>query len=269
MLTLYHAPTSVCSQKVRVGLSLMRLRYESRMLNLQAGDQFDPAYLRLNPDAVVPTLVDNGLVVVESSLILAYLDRAHHGAQLMPKETKARVRAEHWLLRCLSIHAAINTLSFSTAMRKKILAEQSRAEIDDLAAKFPDPILGLKRKDLILNGLSSPYVGQALVYLRRMLADMQDQLAERPWLAGTTPGIADVALVAYVDRLDRLGFGGLWETEFARVGPWLDTWKVIPAYAEGIAAHVPPGSAEPMRAGGRAHWPELEARWNDPALRRT
>ncbi|PVB62149.1 glutathione S-transferase family protein [Labrenzia sp. 011] len=261
MLTLYHAPTSVCSQKVRVGLALMGLRYESRMLNLQAGDQFEPDYLKLNPDAVVPTLVDGDLVVVESSLILAYLDREHFGAQLMPSEPAGRVRAEHWLLRCLAIHAAINTLSFSTAMRKKLLAEKTPDEIDALAAKFPDPIMGQKRKDLILNGLASAYVGQALVHLRRLFVDMQAELEEGPWLGGNRVGIADVALVAYVDRLDRLGFGGFWEEEFARVGPWLDTWKALPAYASGIADHVPPGTAETMRSGGAAHWPELARRW--------
>ena len=201
-------------------------------------------------------------LIILSFLILAYLDRQHHGAQLMPREARARVRAEHWLLRCLAIHAAINTLSFSTAMRKKILAEKTPEEIDALAEMFPDPIMGLKRKDLILNGLASPYVGQALMQVRRLLTDMHAQLGEETWLDGSRPGIADVALVAYVDRLDRLGFSGFWEEVFPRVGPWLETWKVIPAYARGIADHVPPGGgAEAMRSGGSAHWPELEQRW--------
>ena len=70
MLLLYHGITSVCSVKVRVGLAEMGLAYDERVLDLQAGDQNDPAYLKLNRDAVVPTLVDDGLVVVESSLIL-------------------------------------------------------------------------------------------------------------------------------------------------------------------------------------------------------
>ncbi|MEM5585555.1 glutathione S-transferase family protein [Roseibium sp. AS2] len=265
MLTLYHAPTSVCSQKVRIGFALMDLSYESRMLNLQAGDQFDPDYLKLNPDAVVPTLVDDGLVVVESSLILAYLDRQHFGGRLMPSEAGARVRAEHWLLRCLPIHAAINTLSFSTAMRGKILAEKTSAEIDALAARFPDPMMGKKRKDLILNGLASPYVAQALIYLRRLFTDLQNELEEGPFLNGASPDISDVALSAYVDRLDRLGFSGLWEDTFPRVGAWLEAWKAVPAYAQGITDHLPPGSAEAMKAGGSAHWPELALRWRELA----
>ena len=45
------------------------------MLKLQ-GDQFDPAYLKLNPNGVVPTLVHNGQPITESAVILYYLEDA-------------------------------------------------------------------------------------------------------------------------------------------------------------------------------------------------
>lgn len=263
MLILYHAPTSVCSQKVRVGLSLMGLSYESRELDLKAGDQFAPDYRRLNPDAVVPTLIDGDLVVVESSLILAYLDREHNRGRLMPSDRASRAMAEHWLLRCLGIHAAINAMSFSTAMGAVLRKQKTADEIDALAARFPDPVMGQKRKDLILNGLASPYVRSALVQLRRTLADMQAQLSTGPWMAGEAPGIVDIALVAYIDRLDRLGFAGLWTEGYDRIAPWLAAWQERPAYREGIAAYVPPGAAEQMRAGGAAHWPEVARLWRE------
>lgn len=262
MLTLYHAPTSVCSQKVRVGLALIGLGYESRIVDLPAGEQFTPGYRALNPDAVVPTLVDDGLVVVESSLILEYLDREHNGGRLMPQDRAGRVAAQHWLLRCLHIHAAINTLSFATVLRQAILAKSSPADIDALAAKFPDPVMGAKRRDLIVNGTASVYVGQALMYLRRLLDDLQAQLTG-PWLGGDAPDIRDVALLAYVDRLDRLGLEGLWAAHPA-VAPWLARWRATPAYAEGIEAFVPPNSAPPMRAAGAEHWPALRDRWAAP-----
>lgn len=261
MLTLHHAPTSVCSQKVRVGMALMGLSYESVVLNLQKGDQFAPDYLRLNPDAVVPTLVDDDLVVVESSLILAYLDRVHNAGRLMPTGGADRVAAEHWLLRCISIHAAINTMSFSTAMRQTILALKSREEIEAQAARMPDPIMGAKRLDLIVNGLSSPYVGQAMLHLRRLLGDLQAALDPGPFVAGGAPGLVDVAVVAYVDRLDRLGLSGFWEREFPAVGDWLAEWKASSAYVAGIEDWVPEGSASDMRAAGLAHWEEIERAW--------
>jgi len=260
MLTLHHAPNSVCSQKVRVMLACLGLSYDSRVLDLQAGDQFAPAYRALNPDAVVPTLVDDGLVVVESSLILEYLDREYNGGRMMPQDRAARQAAQHWLLRCLAIHAAINTLSFATAFRGPILARSTPDEIDAMVAKLPDPVMGAKRRDLIVNGLDSAYAGQALLHLRRMFDDMQAQLSG-PWLGGgEAPGIADVALLAYVDRLERLGLAGLWDTHPA-IAPWLARWRGTDAYAAGIEAFVPPGSAAPMRAAGSGQWPALRTRW--------
>lgn len=262
MLTLHHADTSVCSQKVRMMLALLGLDYESILLSLPRGDQFRPEYRALNPDAVVPTLVDDGLVVVESSLILDYLDREHNGGRLTPPDRAGRVRAQHWLLRCLHIHAAINTLTFSTANRAALLAKLSPAEINALAAKFPDPVMGNKRRDLLLNGLASPYVDQALMYLRRLLDDLQAQLTG-DWLGGDAPNIIDVALVAYVDRLDRLGFDGLW-AEYPAVAPWLARWRTTDAYEAAIEGFVPANSAAPMRAAGAEHWPALQQRWSAP-----
>ena len=263
MLRLYHAPTSVCSQKVRLGLALIKLDYDSRVLDLQSGDQLAPEYLELNPDAVVPTLVDGDLVVVESSLILAYLDRVYNGSALMPQDTAGRARAEHWLLRCIAIHAAINALSFATAMGPQIRAAKSDAEIDALAAQFPDPIMGAKRRDLILSGLASDYVGQALMHLRRMLADMQAALAKAPgWMSGAAaPGIVDVALAAYVDRIERLGFAGMWADDFPLVGGWLQGWRGTSAYAAAIGAHIPAAFDARMRGSGAAHWAELQQLW--------
>lgn len=93
-----------------------------------------------------------------------------------------------------------------------------------------------------------------------MIGDMQAQLQAGPWLGGARMNISDIALVAYVDRLDRLGFAGLWDGA-DRIGPWLDAWKHTEAYKLGVAAHVPPGMDEKMRQNGSAKWPDLHRRW--------
>ena len=59
-MKLYHNIVSTCSQKVRLVLAEKNLVYESEFLDLQRGDQFAPDYLKLNPNAVVPTLEDDG-----------------------------------------------------------------------------------------------------------------------------------------------------------------------------------------------------------------
>jgi glutathione S-transferase len=76
MMTLYHNDMSVCAHKVRLALAEKGLSYTARHLNLRAGDQRDPAYLKLNPKAVVPTLVHDDVVVTESVVINEYIDDA-------------------------------------------------------------------------------------------------------------------------------------------------------------------------------------------------
>ena len=72
--TLYNAPQSTCSQRVRFVLHAKGLPFEENKLDLLAGDQLAPDYLRLNPNGVVPTLVHDGEVVIDSSVIIEYLD---------------------------------------------------------------------------------------------------------------------------------------------------------------------------------------------------
>jgi len=91
MLELYHSINSVCAQKVRVVLAEKGLEYQERLMTLR-GDQFDPEYLKLNPNAVVPTLVHDGRPVIESSVILYYLDEAFPQPPLMPRDAHERAR---------------------------------------------------------------------------------------------------------------------------------------------------------------------------------
>jgi glutathione S-transferase len=72
--TLYNAPQSTCSQRVRFVLNAKGLSFEEIKLDLLAGDQLKPDYLALNPNGVVPTLDHDGAIVLDSSVIIEYLD---------------------------------------------------------------------------------------------------------------------------------------------------------------------------------------------------
>ena len=72
--TLYNAPQSTCSQRVRFVLNAKGLPFDEVKLNLLAGDQLKPDYLKLNPNGVVPTLDDDGRIVIDSNVITEYLD---------------------------------------------------------------------------------------------------------------------------------------------------------------------------------------------------
>lgn len=264
-LKLYHGITSVCSVKVRIGLAEMGLAYEDEVLDLQKGDQFTAEYRALNPNAVVPTLVDDGMVLGESSLILEYLDRTYNEGRLMPPGRAAEFAARHWLLRTLSIHDAINSLTFATAQRDRIHATKTPEEIAAAVAKLGDPVKRMKRQDLLDNGVSSAHVDQALITLKRCFADMDRVLAEHDWISGADFGISDVAVVSYIDRLGRLGFSEMLAAPFPSISVWLRAMQNRASYHDEVAGKIDPETAKKMQAAGQRHWPELQQRWLEPA----
>ncbi len=73
-LDLYHHGSSTCAAKVRFALAEKRLPWSSHYVDILKGEQFKPAFLALNPKAVVPVLVHDGATIVESTVICEYLD---------------------------------------------------------------------------------------------------------------------------------------------------------------------------------------------------
>lgn len=85
--TLYNAPQSTCSQRVRFALNAKDIPFDEIKLDLLAGDQLKPDYLALNPNGVVPTLDHNGAIIVNSSVIIEYLDEiAPERAKFTPED---------------------------------------------------------------------------------------------------------------------------------------------------------------------------------------
>src|ERR1700734_1172136 len=94
--TLYNAPQSTCSQRVRFVLNAKTIPFDEIKLDLLAGDQLKPDYLALNPNGVVPTLDHNGAIVIDSSVIIEYLDEIRpEPVKFTPENPvlRARIRA--------------------------------------------------------------------------------------------------------------------------------------------------------------------------------
>ena len=117
MLELYHGTTSVCAQKARLTLAENGLEWESHLMALN-GDQLDPPYLKLNPNGVVPTLVHDGNVIVESTVIMHYLDDTFPDPPLMPRHPLDCTRA-HLFKKLMDeyIHPACIVFTFATGRR--------------------------------------------------------------------------------------------------------------------------------------------------------
>ncbi len=91
--TLYNAPQSTCSQRVRFVLNAKKLPFAEVKLNLLEGDQLKPDYLKLNPNGVVPTLDHDGAIVIDSSVIVEYLDEVEPVSSFTPEDPVKRAHA--------------------------------------------------------------------------------------------------------------------------------------------------------------------------------
>jgi maleylacetoacetate isomerase len=106
--------------RVRVALRLKGLAMEKVTLDLLAGDQFAADYHKLNPEGVVPTLIDGeGQPLVQSLAILEYLDEKHPDPPLLPKDLRARAHA-----RAIAQMVAMDAHPFIVPRVRKYLEEE-------------------------------------------------------------------------------------------------------------------------------------------------
>jgi glutathione S-transferase len=121
VLELYHNINSVSAQKVRIALKEKGQDAKDHIMTLR-GDQNEPAYLKLNPNGVVPTLIHDGEPITESSLILYYIDDAFPKPPLMPKQRRQRHRVRMYnKLIDEYVHNSCTILTFATAFRPAFL----------------------------------------------------------------------------------------------------------------------------------------------------
>jgi len=222
---------SVCAQKVRMTLAEKQLPWESHHLDLRAGDQQKPEYIKLNPNAVVPTLVDNGAVIIESTVICEYLDDAYPEPALRPKDLAARARMRLWTKQLdESIHAATSTLSNGIAFRHQKLA-WGMAKLEEFHSKMPNPTRREQSWENITKGVKSRYLVGATNRFERLLSDMEDALANDGWLAGNEYSLADISYAPYISRLDHLQLQFLWGHR-PHIANWYDRLRERRSYCD-------------------------------------
>ena len=234
MLYLYHGSTSVCSIKVRLALAEKGLDWQGEVLNLQRGDQHRPEYAKLNPNEVVPTLSHDERIVIESTLIIEYLDETFPEPSLMPGDPYARAIARLWMKKVDDyLHAACSAITFATANRK-VLLRKSPAELAAHLASVPDPAYRERQRLSIEQGLAAPHVAQAVRNFDKYIGEMETALARQPYLAGERYSLAEAAATPYINRAAMLGMDRLWHERRPHVTDWLARIRARPSFDEAI-----------------------------------
>jgi glutathione S-transferase len=199
MIDLYTAPTPN-GWKASVTLEELGLPYEVHTINLSAGDQKDPGYLKLNPNGRIPSIVDrdNGdFTVFESGAIMVYL--AEKTGRLMPAEVKGRSVVLQWLMFQMG----------------GIGPMMGQANV--FFRYFPEKI--------------QPAIDRYQNESRRLFEVLDRRLGESEWLAGGEFTIADIANWCWVRTYK---WSGVPVEGLAHLRRWLDAMKERPACRRGV-----------------------------------
>ncbi|TPL06399.1 maleylacetoacetate isomerase [Mesorhizobium sp. B2-4-14] len=179
-IVLHNYYRSSTSHRVRIALEMKGLSYDYVPHHLRHGEHLEPAYLALNPQGLVPTIVWNdGMMLTQSLAIIEFLDETQPHPPLLPKDPsgRARVRMLAQMIAC-DIHP-VNNLRVLTSLRT---------------------LFGAGDQDI--TNWFRHWVNEGFQPLEKILASS-------PWTGtfchGEAPGLADICLAAQVTSNARFG----------------------------------------------------------------
>jgi len=264
MLYLYHGTTSVCAIKARLALAEKGLAWEGEVLDLQRGDQHRPDYAKLNPNHVVPTLVHDGRVLIESTLIIEYLDESFPTPALMPADPYRRAQARLWMKKIDDyLHAACSTVTFAIAFRR-VLLRKTPEELEARFAAMPDPAYRERQRLSVQHGVAAPHVPPALHAFDRYFGEMEEALAVTPYLAGDAYSLADAAATPYVNRAAALAMDRLWVGRRPHLEDWFARMRARPSFATAITCWLTDADRDRFDIARDQIWAEIAAAMASP-----
>jgi glutathione S-transferase len=192
-IILHGAKRSGHSHRAELMLNLLGLPYEFRQVDLAAGEQKRPEFLRLNPFGTVPVIEDGDVVVADSVAILVYLAIKYDSSRSwLPANAIAAAQVQRWL--------SIAQGDLFNGPCKARLVQQFAAPFDYTTA---------------------------VTVAARLLPLLDAHCAGAKFFAGASPTIADVALYSYLAKAPE---GGVSLDAFEHLRRWLARVEALPGF---------------------------------------
>jgi glutathione S-transferase len=167
-MKIYADPITVNCRKVIAGLDFIGAPYERVHVDYFKGEQKEPAYTAINPNASVPSMVDGDFVLWESNSILQYAADKVGNEAAYPKDLKQRADINRWLF-WEGAHWFPSCYVF-------------------LVENCVKPLLGAATDNAVLEAQQAQF--------HKLAGILDARLSRTPWLAGQQPTIADIAVAA-------------------------------------------------------------------------
>ena len=201
---------SACSMKTRIYLNLKKIPFTSHQINLSAGENFSEWFQGINPRSLVPVLVHDGEVHIESNDILEYLERCYREVPLIPKNKEEQIKE---LLKFEdNLHVDIRNITFKFLVPRflnKGKSVQPKAKnkatlngeldsMDDVNRNFWEQYkkYGIKDED----------ASRSLIRFRTALEELNDQLEGNQYILGAELSLVDVAWFIYATRIQHANY---------------------------------------------------------------
>jgi glutathione S-transferase len=194
-MRLYYAPLSGHAHRAHLFLSLLGLEHELVEVNLKDNEHKTQEFLAINVFGQVPVLDDDGVIVPDSNAILVYLAKKYGRTDWLPETPREAAAVQRWL------SVAAGQVAFGPCAAR------------------------------LINLVDAPFNAEEVIARSHVLLKVVDaELAQRPWLAGSTrPTIADVALYSYIARAPE---GNVDLSAYGHVDAWLKRIEALPGFVE-------------------------------------
>ncbi|MEM7434260.1 MAG: glutathione S-transferase family protein [Myxococcota bacterium] len=208
---LLHFRSSSCSQKVRTFLSEKGVTYVSRHVNLPRHEHVNPWFLGINPRGVVPVLVHDGIVHVESNDIMAYADSLPSRVpSFFPQDDEERSFVDASLALENDLHIDLRNITMGFLFPGSA-AKKSRKTLDVYeSAGAPNEA---RNKEVAWwrafardGGVTNAALERSVQRFHDAFQDLDRRLATRPWLIGNRISVLEVAWFISVHRLAIAGY---------------------------------------------------------------
>ncbi|MXW90595.1 MAG: glutathione S-transferase family protein [Rhodospirillaceae bacterium] len=193
---LYHGDISNCSMRVRMTLIEKGLPWTSHHLDLKKKENISDAYFGINPNGLVPTLIDNGVVHIESNEIIDYLDLTYPEPSLRAAgDRDGEDGMLEWLRLAASIHEpAVKPYVYATKMQKKLkktAEEQRRYD----ALQKNEELKEFHARHAGDSAFDEKDIARAREILEDCFARLENALADREWIMGDRFTLADISWI--------------------------------------------------------------------------
>ena len=250
-----HFAGSSCSQKLRIFLNLKGIPWQSHPIDLPGNENMQPWFLGINPRGLVPVLIDDGAVHIESNDIIQYLEKKFPQPRLIPagheNEVAALLKHED------DLHLDLRTLSFRFVFAPPG-PPKSAAALESYRANGSGTVQGLSDREKAIQiefwqraaneGFPDARARASAQRFRAEFDALDKTLAREPYLTGKDLSVLDIAWFIYEHRLSLAGYP--FERLHPHVYAWAEKLRERPEFAKEIGQlrHSPEQLAAVHRA---------------------